>query len=506
MVFSFLSHFTKPLPVDRDESSFDALTSFASKEGQLAFESVDLFYHNEHARIPFLLIDRYRGAFLFDSASWCFEEVQHAEVVPASEGKARAKDIDVDSAKRLFMRKLDEILLQEQCEACNFVYLPNLNREEFDSLDPSFKRLIPASRTIFSDDTEASIARKLADALPLRKTPIDLAALQSALFVQYTLLADACTGDVRQLSPAQKAYVDAKLPKRSLLSGTYGSGKTSLLLLKALREKLHNPHLDIAIVVSTTAAAELLAQNLLELLEYAVVHVDPTSIRILSPRQVCREHYIKVHNEPPVVDGNITDKMLRRRHDLADVLFLDDAHLLDERYINYFEYLQMGKELHVATLDEKAFMADASYNLNHAFRSPHSITRYLQDREAPHQTGTLFLHEGNGYIVTLHLLQKLFQEYQARDILIAVPHESFAETLQESVTDFIGCTSTLFEPHKTLLNQDMEQLLIAPIDGLSGLQRPCVIVIYDDKSNEASYLHAVSRAQKRAYLIHHRSE
>ena len=507
MVFSLFARFAKQSQPHEKRLLLTPLEQFARRRGHAFHTDARIYYHSEQVTIPFLLIDRNRGAYLFDIAPWKAEELYSARAEKAPRHTKKSKDVDVDRANRIFLRKLDAVQHEKSCDISNFIYLPHLEREAFDALDNSFKRLIPSSRAIFADDTEETIALKLADALAMRETPMEMSQLESALFVQYTLLPDNLFEGLRQLTPQQKRYLHESLPSRSLLTGGYGSGKSSLILLKALVEALDDPAKSIAIIQPTQAACELLSHQLLKLIEHAVIHIDPTRIRIVTPQQICKEHYQKVHRKPPVVAGNITDKMYAKALKIADILFADDWHLIDPRYRDYLKHTQKSATLHAVSDDPNA-QENAAYrhHLPHSFRVPHSLSSYRSDANVSVPNGTIEVMRGNGYIHTLHLIPKILETAKSDELMIAVPNLAFGEALLEEVADFIGCAATLFDPHKSLLNQDMEQLLIVPIEGLSGLQRRHLIVIHDDQTPEALLRHAVGRTAQRVYIIEHQSE
>ena len=502
MGFSFFRS-SKTQDRRRDKKLFIPLETYARNLGLDSYTDSELYHHKESQRIPFLLLDRNRGIYLIDTAPWKLDDLLNVKAEQAPRNIDQSKDVDVDSANRMIALKLDEILNTETCALCNFLYLPYLSSSDFDTLDESFRALIPKSRVIFADEDETAIALKLSKALSLRKTPYEPSSIAGALFIQYTLHPDQRNPVPKRLTPQQQDYVDAAPVKRSILRGTYGSGKSSALLLKALYHKLQYPEEEVLILQPTVAAAEMMTRTLLEFIEYAVVHIDPTSLRIASAQQICREHHTKVHHKPPLIDGNISEKMFSKKEKLADVLFIDDADLLDERYMEYFRHLQQHKGLHLA-VTSNAFEEGEVYRLAHSFVQPYSLTRYHQkgkDASAP-----ISFYEGDAFILTLHLLQQRLQKHNAEDFLIIVPDESFAERLYEEVTDFIGGDLTLFDPHKTLLNQNMEQLLIAPMGGLSGLSRKQLIIICDDETEAHKLSHAIGRAEEEATIIYHTSE
>ena len=239
---------------------------------------------------------------------------------------------------------------------------------------------------------------------------------------------------------------------------------------------------------------------LLETIEHAMLPLDPTAIRILTPRQLIREHYLKSHGKTPPNEGEITPKMMRKPYRFADLLFCDDAHLLPEGQLQYLRHLQQNGALHVAALAPREREAGTAYPLPHGFRSPWALSRYSR-RDSMEASQRLHRIDGNPYIHTLLLLTRLLAENSAGDILIVTPELHSARELIEEIKGYVGCNPQLLDPHKSLLNQNMEELLLVKADGLSGLQRPHVIIIDNGELGEALRAHAVSRACSHAYII-----
>jgi hypothetical protein len=500
VVFPRFSHSTKPLDTLFDAKDFGLLHEYARSHSMRTYRNGLQCRREREVNAPLLMFDPRRGLFLFDHADWCFETLRSARASSARLDAKAPRDVNVDTGKRILRQKLDASDDTRRCEVCSFLYLPSLSSTEFGQLDPTFAQLLPASKLIFADDTLGTIHQKLTQALPYLEDSLNGREVLAALFPHYALHPEERDASPVQPSYHQVQYLEADLPERSLLFGAYGSGKSALLVLKAVREQLRAPSSKIAIIAPTVVACELMAKQLLDTIEYAVLPLDPTAIRILTPEQVIEEHHRRVHRKPPLRQGEITPKMMRKPYPFADLLFCDDAHLLPPHYLDYIRQLQGNGQLHFAALESGADVAmDAAYPLPHAFRSPWTLGRY--SRRSVQNSQQLHLLEGNAYIRTLLLLTRLLSENPGRDILIVPPDAAFARNLLEEIESYLGCHPQLLDPHKSLLNQNMEELLVAGADGLSGLQRPHVIVIDDGHLDDARLAHAVSRAGRHAYII-----
>jgi len=482
MGFSLHSIFSRSRSKSKNPSRYAPLAVYAETANCHFFVDVPLFHHNESVTFPFLLIDRYRGAVLIEELAWDFKSLQGVKASEARKG-TRKKDIEVDRPRRIFARKLDTTLCRQECRLESFVYFSSLTAEEFSRLDPSFHRLIPANLAIFSDEPHAAIFEKLSAPFEYRDQPLDMEELQRALFIQYTLLPDELYPEHRQLTPQQKHYLDAELPARSLLMGSYGSGKSSVLLLKALYEQLRRPDLSITLVLPTQTACEQARKRLLEIIEHAVVHLDPTAIRIVTP-------------EFAVLDAS--------KRALPDLLFIDDAHLIPSVQLGTIAKMCKKGGLHLSAAERPALDVDTLYPLNHNFRLPRSLEEALFGAPDIQPGPTLDIFNGNGFILTLHRLRHLLKRSAPGDIMLVVPDRTFGAALSEEIAEFSGLDTTLLDPRQSLLNQRMEQLLVVAIGDTGGLQRKDVIVIADTGSNDPEQIrHALSRAARSACLIYH---
>ena len=74
------------------------------------------------------------------------------------------------------------------------------------------------------------------------------AAILGALFFHLLILPDNIHADRQLLTAPQRRFMEAQLSPITRLEGTYGSGKSSLILLRSIYDLLRNPELKIIIV------------------------------------------------------------------------------------------------------------------------------------------------------------------------------------------------------------------------------------------------------------------
>ncbi len=493
-LFSFFKTEDKPLHVD--SPAYEQLTHYCQTHNLRVFENIPLYHRQEEQHLALMVFDPHRGIYLFERLDWRFEAIKNATVSPAMPNH-KTRDINVDAKHAFLSRKFNEILHTDGCTITNFIICDTLSELEFDLLDESFHQLLPKERIIFADSDEAHIRTKLEAALELQSTSLESAKLLGALFFHMAVLPDNLDSAFHLLTDEQFAFVTSPLPLKSTLNGTYGSGKSSAILLKAIYELLQKPSLKIIIVEPSVAACELLKKRLLEIIEYAIIDIDMSSIFILTPQQVIAQHYQKLYKKESFRFAKITPKMLSHRHQSADIIFCDDAYLLDHEFIKYLNFQQkQGALCLVANSD-----SDAQYQLTHAFRTPNAFIDYCNpEKEAP-TSNNLVVLEGNPFMHIMVVLKEQLKNCDNSQILIAVPHNAFAQKLLDEISGFYGNIATIYNADEGLLYQEMDQLIIAPINTLSHLQRRRVIVIDDGETDRLYFCHALGRAAHSLYII-----
>ncbi len=476
-LFSSKNHSLHDNTTQSADGLFSQLNSFADMYGFHVFEQCTVYHGSDSDTPQLLLFDPNHGLYLFDAVEWDYPYLENATVSPALNPNT-LHDVNVDHSNAFISHKLDAMLHHNRSPIVNFLHLNRLKQAEFESLDASFHHLLPRSRLIFSDDTAEMIKEKLSAALPAQQTPLDTDSMLTALFFQYAILPDTLHTHTLLMSDEQRSYIDYELTDRTLLHGTYGSGKSTLLLMKAIIQKLNDPATTITILEQSHASCEFLKQRLLQVIEFAMLTLDPLSIEIITPEQfVSKNHAV-------------------------DALFCDDAHLLSKNMVEHLERIQARHALHFASVDEHT-VAYKPISLTLSYRCPERINCYCNGEEPSGSDETLHIEHANSYIYTLHLLPKLLDENSADQILIAVPDWEFAEKLKAEIEGFLPITATVFNADEHILYQNVDQLLITHLEHTNGLQRDYVIVITTDTQDKTSpwLCHALSRAHKTAYLI-----
>ena len=503
MGFSFLNPFKKKLKAISVD--YSTLQTYAKVHDLLFFNDQNMFLREESVSIPALIFDPYRGFYLFEHKNWTYASLKNANVQPAQKNSNKPTAISVDAPYDFMRQKFNEILHYDGCEIAKFVYMDALTSSEFNQLDESFSKLIPAENIIFFDDDSESIQRKLHDALEKVDAPLPTQSLLSALFVHHHFLPDTLHSEQVALNPDQLDFVEREFTHNIMVKGATGSGKSSSFLLKSVYEKLVNHEMRITYISPTLLSAELLKLRLLDIIEYSIIDIDLSSINIITPQQLIQKHYLMQNKKSSPAQATITPKMLKKRFDFADLVFCDDVHLLDDAFVNYLEHLCEEIPL-IVSCDYLDFKDYPCISFPTDYRSPHEVTvlaaALLEDRDESFENTHICTYFNNPFVDTLLLVKQILKEDTSEDILVIGTDDKLTAALEEELTLYIGRSNTRVNEFEGLLYQNINQLLITDIKNLSGLQRKHVIVAgINEETSPYSLAYAMGRTMDKLYLM-----
>jgi hypothetical protein len=473
---------------------YENLKEFAYEQKLDLYENMTLYHRQKHIDVALFLFNIHYGIYLFERVNWRFETIKNASVMAATPDK-KERDLALDARHTFMRRKFNEILHTDGCPVSNFALMEYLNESEFDQLDESFHKLMPKSRIIFADTPIQDIQSKLSNALPKTDKPLERTVLLGALFFHIGILPDNLNSDYHLLTKTQTEFINNDLPLFSTMSGPYGSGKSTLLLQKAIYELLRQPTQNIMIIMPTLAACDLLKKRMLEIVEYFIIDIELTSIVIITPQQVITQHYQKLYKKEAFTFAKLTPKMFSHRHKMADIILVDDAYLIDEEFVSYLKYQQ--KQAHLCLVNDDP---EATYRLENSFRSPHSFLTYCSS-DAPPSSKHLHVRSGNPYMHIMLILGNELKTVDHSQILIVVPHFSFAQKLIEEINGFYDTVAAVYQSDDGLLGQQLDHILIALAGSLSHLQRQYVIVVKNHQVSPLHFCHALGRASQSLYII-----
>ncbi|MDY0116413.1 MAG: DEAD/DEAH box helicase family protein [Sulfurimonadaceae bacterium] len=486
MNFSFLTSFFKPKQTHLqtpDSLLIKKIKNIADQYNLSLFHNKAIYHHNQKKIVPLIILHPNKGLFLFEHKDWSYDDLKNATIEKATNKNRLQNNLAFGSLHDFILLKYKELTHTDTLEFCNFLLMENLDSTQYEYLDDSFKELLPKHRIIFNDSSYEEIRLKFSLQEPLNQI-YEPKSIFPNLFIQYALF------DTHQnLSLAtkeQRDFIDARLLNQQSLAAKTGSGKTNAILLKALVEKLENPQKQITIIEPTRIACDILRQKLLILIEHAIVTINPLSIEILTPLELINKQL--THSNKPLLHGElfIDKKLFSKSIKIADLVICDDSDLLSDEFIQYISLMQKKDTLLLVT---------NSFDPTPDF--------FLQDNFISENKQVIF-KQANQHAKSMQLLRELSTKHAAKDILVVC--DSLTKVhLQEDLESFIEDKAILLDSSKTLLNQELDALLLASYSEISGLHAKFVLMLDIDKASQSQIEYAKNLATDTLYIVYEES-
>ena len=490
----------KPSPV------LTLLRDVATSNNMLFFEATYLYHQKEYIHLPLLILAPHKGLLLFERLPWHADTLQGTSISLWHPSLQKPKAIDVDDTIEFIRQKCNYILHQDLNITTAMVLFEQLRSQEFEQLDDSFQHLIPTSRALFYDETSSSILTKITTALTNHTLTLDTTTLLSTLFMQYTLPPDHYNPNLSIANSAQQHYVDDDFLPRSSIVGSYGSGKSTMMLLKVLSSLLRHPQQHIMIIAPSLSACDLLKQKMLEIVEHAIIDIDLSTIEVITPEELLTRHAQRLYHKAlhPVC---ITEKMLRKPFHVADIMVCDDADLLPTPFITYLQHLQQKHTLHLLCT-HKGNAVGECYTFLQSYRSHDGLTALCrQDLNNPHSyenIANIKFCVGNIYMQTILAFNDMLKiKRSGESALIITPNKAFSQALYEQMHDYIEEEIVLFDTHESMIDILFEHHIIVAQSAMASLYKEHVIIAGIHPDNTAIFCHALSRGYKSIHVIVH---
>lgn len=446
------------------------IENYAKARSLIYLHNRTLYHLKQSIKAKTLLLDAHYGLYILESVQWHYEHLKHAKASLASHKKSKKADVSIDDLHNFITQKFNEVLHQEVCPIVNILYLPNLTKEQFATLDESFHALLPSKRLIFSNSTIDEICEHLHQDITRLETPLDTFKVQSALFVDSTIIDSE---GIFQSDSSQYAFIQNPLGPITSLSGGYSSGKSVTLLLKIIKEKLDNPAVDITLIVPTQFAADTMRAKLLTLSEYAIIEIALESIDVITP-------------------ANVGAKLKRK-----GLVFCDDAHLLSKSFLQ--KLLKHAKHYKLCFAGVNIPTQNEHFMLKHTYSNPPSLT-YERVIANEILCAVEYLH-GNIYMNIMLLIEKMLAKNSQEPLLIVVDDNQVAQKIQENINDFYGTIATIIDTTLSVAYLKRNQIEIVHVNEVSMFTCKFVIAVISDWNNKLHLSQSISRCSEKVYLF-----
>jgi len=451
---SFISFFkkaSKALSVP-DTILVKKLKNLATNSNLLILKDTKIYHHTEVYNVGLMVLDTLRGLYLFEAKEWTFDELKNANIQKAEKQEHSSDTLAFDNTQNIIRKKFNEITHNDGVPIYNYLLMENLNADEYEHLNDSFKTLLPKEKIIFSDSLQADIFKKLHNASPALDSLPSSDAILGTLLIQYAILDENST--IHLASSEQRQFIDKELKSFEMLNGLHGSGKSSLLLLKSIVNILNNKAKKIIIIEPTTLASDILKKKLLEIIEHAIIDFNLTAIEIITPLELVNRHYAHLGKET-CNTLEIDEKLMRKSFHQADTIMCDDSYLYSNEFIAYLKHIQKKEKLLVVTCSN-----DATTLLHTNYRAKGRVIQFLNV---------------NPHAKALRIISTLLNN-KAKNIVV-VSNSISRDKLKEDLDSFILDDPYTLESSTALINQNFTNLMMCNYTDLHAIQVNHIILM-----------------------------
>jgi hypothetical protein len=469
VLFSFLkrivAHPSSPPPDTR--SGVTVWKEIAHEAGGNFFADFKLYHYESVTTVDLLLFIPERGIYIGEKISWRYNELKKARIERSAPGERKKGSTRFNAVESAIRRKLEDVLSFDSTPCERFIWMEHLTETEFDALDPSFHELLPKSRLVFADESGSSIRQKLETLACAQNEPYSALKVIGSLNAHTLLLPtpDAPFGTF--LSDEQLRFLETEYTDTfTTLCGGPGSGKSTLLLRTALKALLEKPERKVLIITPTLLAGELLRNKLVSLMEYGAFTIPLGSISFYSP----------LLSEPLETLGFFKE---------ASLIICDDSYRMDEDFIQKLTEQRGNRRLLFSTVhdpesDENVFF------LRNRYRDAKTVSTL---RATAQELPSTFLRE----------LRKQLNESPPHDIMLILPDHQTLLQLKGTIDEGFGLNCRILDSGFSLQYQNLDDLLLATPEYVSGIRIPHLFLIVPENSGD--YRFELSRASETATII-----
>jgi len=196
----------------------------------LIYKDITIYHYSKSFDIPLLILDQKRGIYLFEYKEWSYDELKKSTIKKAHKQLKNRDTLAFEESQDVIRQQLFKLTQNDDIKIYNYLLMQNLNEQEYEHLDDSFKELLPKDKIMFNNSSNEDILKKLQDVSKPIETLPSASKIISALLVQYSIVDHDKT--LQLATCEQMKFIDAKLSNHITLNAKVGSGKTSSILLK----------------------------------------------------------------------------------------------------------------------------------------------------------------------------------------------------------------------------------------------------------------------------------
>lgn len=441
------------------------LKNLSTQSNLLVYKDVTIYHHKNSYKVPLMVLDDLRGLYIFETKEWTFDELKNAEIQKAQKQESSADTLAFENTQNIIRKKFNELTHDDGIPIFNFLLMENLNSDEYEHLNSSFKELLPQEKIIFSDSLESDIFKKLQDVSEPTEglTTADL--VMGTLLVQYAILDNE---DVYFANKEQITFIDKPLEPLSELTAPHQSGKSSLILLKSIVTLFNNPTEKILILKPTTLACDILKKRFLDIVEHAIIEVDLSAIEIITPLDLINRHYTKMGKEH-ISSLVITDILMKKSFDNSSLLICDDSDMYDISFINYLKHIQKKDTLLLVKTSKEQ-------------EEKQTLTLSYQNKNR-----NVSFQNTSPYAKALNLIFHLVNTNETKIALVA--SQESCRDLFDDLENFITSQPQILESNLPLVKQELGEVLLCQYSDINALSIKHIIMLdlFSASENEIEY-------------------
>jgi len=452
-ISSFLSLFKKQqqkLSVP-DTILIKKLKNLSTQSDLLVFKDVNIYHHTATYTIPLMVLDIKRGLYLFETREWTYDELKNATIQKAQNQNSSNETLAFDNHQTIIRQKFNELTHSDGIPIFNYLLMENLNADEYEHLDESFKELLPLEKVIFSDSQEGDIFKKLQASAQAQNNLCTSDEILTTLLVQYAIF--DINNKLHFCTKEQILFIDKELETITHINGVGASGKSSSLLLKSIVELIKDPTLKIIILKPTILACDILKKKLLDIIEHAIIEIDLTSIEIITPLELINRHQAKLGKDK-LTSIIIDIKLMKKGFDTANIIMCDDAQTYETNFIEYLKHIQKKSKLLLVSNDN-----NSTFDFKINFRESNK---------------EIFFHQTTPHAKALHIISKLLQKDEK---ITLVSNSISAQKLKDDLFKFIEDEPHSLDSSSQLINQKKHQLTFCAYKDLNEFQTNHIILM-----------------------------
>lgn len=457
----------KPLTLP-DSLLIKKLKTVCQENSLSIYEDVTIYHHTQSYFIPLFILNPDKGIYLFEYKEWSYDDLKNATISKATNQESDSKNLAFEKTHQFIKQKFNELTHNDGVPIYNYLLMENLNSDEYEHLDDSFKELLPFNKIMFNNSSQDEILLKI-DNTPSPTSPMPSEVeIIGNLLIQYLIFSKDHSKNLA--SKEQINFIESKIEGTQVLSGSSYSGKTSSILLKAILENLRSKDSKIIIIEPTVLACDRLKQKLLNIIEYAIIEIDIDAIEIITPINLVNKHLSKLNKPQLEVILHIDKKLMHNNYKSADLIICDDSNLLSFEFIEYLKHIQKNSSL---VLVNEYHDEEAKFIFNKNFQQ---------------KSTKIIFNQANQHAKALHIVTKLLQDHKASDILI-VSNNITKNNLSDDLEFFIKDKAILLDASVNLQNQDLENLILCSYAQISSMNSKFVILLDVEEAslNELEY-------------------